>query len=496
MDPLVPGRQEVNRAQNGSRAISPITLSTFFRDVSLEFLWLTLFLLILPASLWILPPLALLSGLVIAVSLGMMQRLVGLFNLKQLTIPAFLYLLYVGVILVPGFFIFNDEITPSRWRFLFGIESVMLTVPLGIWVANLCLGYRRQETTNYFRQPVEPEPLGGSAKHIYLTVLALAFVVVVMNLWETPVVPLLYLIRHPGDFLQVAVLREDSFKLLKSNFTYVYYVVRGTVLPFLIMVAFGRYRRQGQDIWRRWFLISLFLGVSYAAVTVEKSPVAVIAGMIGIFYYLFKGGKLGKTATVLFPLLFLLFPIIVIVLAYSGSEGGTLGAALQAMAARIFYSPAQVVYAYFEVFPSVIPFQHGASLLKLAHLLGWKTVDIPNFVGVYMTEGQDLDTITANSCFIGNFYADFGLPGVVVSGVAAGFIMQFVGVYFCRQPKTVVHLAAYAICFWSLGMLVTSALSTQLLSGGVTFAVLLLWLFRDRERGLAIDHSKALPSSL
>jgi hypothetical protein len=232
-----------------------------------------------------------------------------------------------------------------------------------------------------------------------------------MNLWETPVIPLLYLIFHPGDFLQVALLREDSFKLLTSHFLYAYYVVRTSVLPFLIILALGRYLQQKDLAWRRLFVISLVLGVLYAAVTVEKAPVAAIAAVLGIFYYLFKGGKLGKMATVVFPLLFLSFPIIVVLFAYNGSEAGTLSGALQAMATRIFYSPAEVVYAYFEVFPGVLPFQHGAGMVKLGHLMGWTVIDIPNFVGVYMEGAKDLDTITANTCFIGNFNADFERGG-------------------------------------------------------------------------------------
>lgn len=481
----------MSRVQNCSDPISPIELSSFFREVFLQFSLLALLFLVLPMSLWVLPPLAWLSGLLIVASLWMMHCLVGLFNLRQLTIPAFFYFLYLAVILIPGFFIFNEEITSSRWRFLFGIESVVVTVPLGIWLASLSLGFRRQETTNYFRRAVALEPLGTSANRLYIASLGLALALVLMNLWETPVIPLFFLIRNPGDFLTAAVLREDSFKFLNSNLTYAYYVLRGTVFPFLIMVAFGRYLHQKQEPWRRLFLISLLLGVSYAAVTIEKSHVAATLGLLIVFYYLFKGGNLSKKAAFLVPLLFLSFPLIVLLLAYQGSEGGTLSGALQAIGYRLFYSPAQIVYGYFEVFPAVIPFQHGASIVKLAHLMDWKVVNIPNLVGLYMTEGQgDLDTITANSCFIGNFNADFGLPGVVLGGVLAGFLMQSVNVYLCRKPKTVVNLAAYAICMWAFGLLVASALSTVMLSGGVAFSLVLSWLFRSRGRVLPSDADK------
>jgi len=486
----------VSAAQDRSAGAPALALSSFFREVSLQFLWLALFFLVLPATLWILPPLAVLSGFLIMASLWIMQRLVGLFNLRQLTIPAFFYYLYFAVILVPGFFMFHDEITPSRWRFLFGIESVMLTVPLGIWLANVVLGFRRQETADYYRQPVALEPLGASAKRVYLIFLVLASVLVLINLWETPVIPLVFLIRNPGEFLTAALLREDSFKLLNSKFVYAYSVVRGTVLPFLIMVAFGRYLQHKQRLWRRLFWVSFCLGVFYASITIEKTPVAAILGLLGLFYYLFKSGSIGRVAAVLVPVLFVSFPLVVILLSFQGSEGGTLGGALQAIGERMFSSPAQVVYAYFEVFPTVIPFQHGASLLKLAYLMGWKTVNIPNFVGLYMTDGQGIDTITANSCFIGNFYADFGLPGVVVGGVLAGFCMQLINVYLCRKPKTVVYLAAYAICFWACGILVSSALSTQMLSGGVGFSLLLIWFFRDRDGFRSAHGQKAPPPPL
>jgi uncharacterized membrane protein len=55
--------------------------------------------------------------------------------------------------------------------------------------------------------------------------------------------------------------------------------------------------------------------------------------------------------------------------------------------------------------------------------------------------------------------------------------MQGISMYLCRRPKTAVNLAAHAICIWAFGMLVTTALPTVLLSGGVTFALILAWIF-------------------
>lgn len=471
----------MNRDQDVSAFELGLSLGSFVREISFQLVLLTFLFVGLPLSVWILPPRAWFSGLSIVVSLWMMHHLVDLFNVRRLTIPAFFYFMYFGIILVPGFFIFHEEATPARDRFLFSIDSVLLTVPIGIWLANFLSHFQIKEIAEYFSRPVQQASLKEPNRRLYLTVFLISLGFVILNLWETPVVPLLYLIRHPGDSLEVAFLREDAFKLLTSHFTYVYYVVRMTVLPFLALIAFGRYLRDRHAGWKRLFLISLGTAVFYASLTIEKSPVAAIAGIIGIFYYLFRGGKLGRTATIVIPILFLLFPVVVILLAFSGTEGGTLGSALRAMATRIFYSPADVLYYYFEVFPSVIPFLHGASLPKLAFLLGQKAIDLPNVVGLYMTDGIGIGSVSANACFIGNANADFGLPGVVVQGVLAGLVMQLVSIYFYRKPKTVVSLSASAICYWAFGILVASALTTQMLSGGVAFAFLLAWLFRERQ---------------
>lgn len=454
---------------------------SFFREVLQWFALLVALVVVLPVSLLTLPPLAIFSCLIILISAFLMHRLVGLFELKRLTIPSFFYAIYFIIILIPGFFLYTEEYTSSRGQFLFGVESVLLTVPLGIWLANCCFRFRKQETKSYFRRPVVQEPLDTSSVRSFVIFLIVALVFVAINVIETPVIPLFFLIRNPGEALTAALLREDSFKLLNSHLTYVYSVVRASIFPFLTMLSFGRYLQQKQGIWRGLFWISLISGVLYASLTIEKAPVAAIFGLIFVFYYLFKRGELGATVTTTAVVLFLAFPVMVVLLAYQGSsEGLTLWGAIQAVMVRLVYTPAQVLYAYFQMFPAVIPYQHGAGIAKFAYFMGWKTIDIPNAVGMYMTPGA-IDTVHANGCFIGNLNADFGLPGVVVGGVIAGFLMQAVSIYLFRKPKTIASLAAYAICMLSFGELTISPLPTALLSGGVTFALLLRWYFESRE---------------
>lgn len=454
-----------------------IASSTLVPKKLLAWIWPFLgSLLVLMVGLWISSSLIAVSILVCALSIWMMHGLVDVFNLKRVNICSFFYLIYLAIILIPGFFVFRDETTASRMRYLFGIESVLITVPAGIFLANQILRFRRQEIAAYFDARVDEEPGEESSLGVFVALLVVGLLFVAVNIRQMPAIPLLYLIRNPGEALTVATLREDAFKLLDSPLTYVYYIFRGSVFPFLAMVALGRYRVGKEAIWRNLFWISFLCGVGYAALTIEKSPVATFIGLLFLFSYLLKGGRLNKRAALVFPILFLSFPATVILLAYKGTEGGTVMGLLQAIGDRIFFGPAKIVYAYFELFPTLIPYQHGASLVKLAHLLGWQTIDIPNVVGLYVNGGLGgLSSVSANGCFIGNLNADFGTPGVVIGGVLAGLVMQMVSIYFLRRPKTATNLAGHAACMWSFGLLVASPLPTVLLSGGVAFAIVLAW---------------------
>src|ERR1700683_1407254 len=292
----------------------------FFRQMSGIIFPFLFFFIVLPILAFTLPLIVSVSALVMVTSFWWMHHLVGAFNFRRVNISTFYYWMYVAVIITPGFFIYHDEISPGKWRFLFGIESALLTVPLGIWITNFIYCFSKRETDRYFLRDVENEDFGRAALKPFLILLVASVVLVLVNLIEIPEIPLLYLIRNPGDFLNAALVREDSFKLLNSNFTYAYYVVRGTIFPFLAVLAYGRYRSGGGRNWKRLFWISLTGAVFYASLTIEKLPVAAIFAFLGLFYYLFKGGRMSRLVTIVGPILFVRFPLLVIMLSYGDTK--------------------------------------------------------------------------------------------------------------------------------------------------------------------------------
>src|SRR2546427_11209771 len=90
------------------------------------------------------------AALVIAISVLMMHRSSGLFNLRALTIPALCYWAYLTIVVVPSFFVYADQVEPYRTQYLLSVESALITVPFGVFVVNFLLGFDPSETVQYF----------------------------------------------------------------------------------------------------------------------------------------------------------------------------------------------------------------------------------------------------------------------------------------------------------------------------------------------------------
>lgn len=433
--------------------------------------------------------LALLSAGVLLISKFLTASTVEPFNPRRMTILSFWYVTYLMMIFIPAFFVYHDQVGPYRSAFLFAVESVLITVPVGWIVASKLLKFSRRETEVFFQKPIclARNPARYFIGFCVLSATCLLFLILYIR--AAPVLPILFLFSESGNSRVLALFREESFKLLDSPLTYIFYSVQTYVLPFATLISIGSYLISKRRKWLYTILITLSAGLFFASVTLAKAPVAAIFLVIGFLFYFYRSGAVSYKAIVLCLVLVVVFPIAVVLIAYAG-QGLSVSELLLGLADRLFYKPAEVVYYYFEVFPSHVGYAHGRSIGMLSRLLGWKYFDTPNYVGVYGFLGG-IDTVSANGAFIGNLNADFGPWGVIVGGVVAGWIMQSIHIYLVRRDKTIPCLACYSLivlAFWSLQ---STALPVVLASDGVLPLVLILFLF---ERW--INNKRAILSPL
>lgn len=422
-------------------------------------------------------------------SIPLMRAATGL-SLRRWTIPVVFWWTYVAMIFAPSFFVFVNHAHPAKSHYFLSVMSVLLTVPLGVGAMNIMTSFRKSEIKAFWDKPVQERKIDVSSALVYSLILAAAVGLVIMYFGEVEKIPLFYMIRNPGSYLELVELREKSFKLLDSPFYYAYYVFRGLVFPFLILLALGNFLFSRQRKWLIFFLVSLGFGVFYAALSAAKLPVAAILLMSLLFYVFFKG-RVRRKFYITAVVLLLVWPVVVI-LSFQFGQGVTPGRALLSIGQRLFYYPAEDIYYYFEYFPHQHDYLHGRSMGKIAWLTGQEYFDTPNMVGRY-AHPEFVETINMNAGFIGDLNADFGLPGVLAGGILAGLIMQGIQIYLCRRRKTILTMALFVFMTYTFWLLHSTSLPVVLLSNGVMFAFILVWLVGLAESFFVASVKRLLP---
>jgi oligosaccharide repeat unit polymerase len=417
---------------------------------------------------------AIFSCLLLAGSFALAEKCYDVFNPRRITVGSFWYLTYLAMIFIPAFFVFSDQVAPYRSSFLFGVETVLLTVPLGWWIVSYCLAFSPIENEVFFLRPVESLGHAKRFNTAYAVLLVAALFFTALYLRTVPAVPLFHLIRGSSDYLELALLREDSFKLLNSRFVYIFYLVRGVVYPLLIALACATYLFSRQRKWLRTFVLVLCLGVFFAALSIAKSPVAAIFLILSFLYYYHHKGAPSRKIVAAFLILILAFPLATVMGAYRDTDVGLLDATA-GLGRRLFYIPAETVYFYFEMFPKDTAYLHGRTIGKLAWLVGATPADVTQTVAQFSTS-EGLETDTANAAFLANWHADFGLFGVLLGGVLTGAIMQVFHIALVRRRKNPITVAIYAFLVFVFWLLHSTSLPIVLLSDGAIPALALAWI--------------------
>jgi oligosaccharide repeat unit polymerase len=411
------------------------------------------------------------SAAVLLVSYTVIRRVCDPLNPRKLSLLGFWYVGFLVTNFLPAFFVYADQEGPYRGTFIDAVLLTLITVPLGALLSDFVWKFRATESDAFFDAPFEWPQIPRKLTRAYLFIAAVVLAISVAYVVEVPSIPLVHLIRS-GDYSELILLREESFKLLDSHLLLAYYLLKALLYPYLIMVSLGAYLVTREKKWLRIFIASFVAGLLYNSLTLAKAPVANMILVLALFYYYYRGRALSLKGLLIAVVLFLAFPVVILV-----ALGGTAGSfsvvdALIGISERIFYIPAELLYYYFEVFPAHVHYLHGGTSPRVAEILGQQFFDVENFVGIYAYRDV-LESVAAPSAFIGYLNADFGMPGVILGGLFAGATMETFHVYIARRRKTILTVACYSFLTFAFLFLNLTALPTVLGGNGAILAVLL-----------------------
>ncbi|HLW60861.1 MAG TPA: O-antigen polymerase, partial [bacterium] len=280
-------------------------------------------------------------------------------------------------------------------------------------------------------------------------------------------IPLVELLKlHGRGFDQ---LRIHSLVALNSPLRYAYAVLIEVVYPSLVAIAFGSWLHTRTIAWLVLLVLTACGGAVSAGASGARSGIAVILVVALATLYLYRKGRVGRNFVLWSLGVVLVFPVAITVALYHTD----VLYALRLIGVRLFYTPAYIQYLYFQLVPGHIGYLHGRTSPIFAWLTGQGYFDLPRYVVRIPWPGAPVDA-TASGPFIGDFYVNFGVPGVMLGGVLAGVVMQLLQIWLVRHRKTITSLAVYAFLLYVFSTLSYRPLQVILWSGGVFF-VLLIW---------------------
>jgi hypothetical protein len=362
--------------------------------------------------------------------------------------------LYILLVAVPAYSVFFDKDGAARRTYLLAAESALVTIPIGVGLAQRNQADSERHRQQIHRQGRQPVVLGMRPDRLvrFCRVgLPFAALSVAAYLMVVDSVPLFDLLRAEGSSAHAyALLREDSFKLLPLPLYAYFESIRMIFLPMLSMVSLGIYLSTRQRKWMVHFGLTAGLTVFFSALSLAKAPPLIFLVMCGTYWFLARGCRIPAWGVVAVVALGSIFPIYVV-----SAVGGNTAPDLADVAAtvrdlvmrRLLYLNAEILYYYFDIFPASSHFLWGQSIRLVSWLSAQPAVLLPNYVylDVYGSLPEALESGWANTVFLGGLWADFGWLGVLVGPVLVGAALEKLQHSTLRLGKTVVGVTCHVI---------------------------------------------------
>lgn len=329
-------------------------------------------------------------------------------------------------------------------------------------------------------------------KLIFVALLFVFTLIFIHQLIFLPTLPIFLLFQNvTGE--ELALAREDSFKLNDSPFVYLWHFNRMIFAPLVTLSAYLIYANEivSPRRWQAVFIIVTIFACINSSLSSALAPVAMIFLMIFLIRnYSLK--KVSRQYTALMMVVVLAFPILV---EFVFSDGDILASATNT-ALKVFNRFSIETFdrtlLYFDLFPYSQDYLGGSTNRLFTIFTGNEFYNVQNYAFLYYVENIMGDQLrehlmygSLNANFIGYMNADFGLMGVVISSAVMGIILTYFEMRMMKLEKNIFVLSLYimlVIIFWK--MMGTQPASILVGHGGIL--MLLLSIALSRAGGISV----------
>lgn len=401
----------------------------------------------------------------------------GLSGIRILSIPSTIYISYTVFIAIPSLFVPLVEDTTYLVPFYLSVYQFYILFPLGLLFINHIQPIDQIQVKSLYNGSLEKSKIDYLMYELLIILFTISIGIMLLYIIRVDVIPLFVMISNPKAYLYLFALREDAMKVLEVSFVekYLFSWLKSILFPIGIIGSLflvTLYKKRKHVI---LFSLFLFFGILNNSLTVAKAPTASLMLSIIAFFFLLKN-KIELRFLLFSTLLIFLFPIIVVNFTNLPQNRDPLNL-FTSMLLRLFYIPVEALYQHFIVFPDIHPFLKGQGTNMFSWLYMGETFDVSNFVS-RIWWNDPTTTGYANAIFIGGFWADFGLIGVMIASFLIGvfthvlyrFTLQIAG-----YKKDIVYMT---ISCSTIGLFTFSFISinftTLLLTKGILVLIIVM----------------------
>jgi len=371
----------------------------------------------------------------------------------------------------------------SRFYGWLAVQYTMIMMPLGMLFVVMLFGYKNNRAIfqKYVHAPIIPllSPKDNYIKYslyIFYTISILSVLYVMITL---KTIPLSGIFQGLGQET-LNILRQDASRNFPGNL-YIKNIFALGLTPILSYIAFSYYKMTKNKIDLYWFILLFIASFMILTYNIAKAPF--IQYLLGfIFLNILINGRIQRKTLIILSII-ILGLLVTVYLLLAGSSGisfthlfhyntGILG--------RIILSQAAGTYLNFDLFPHIYDHIGFNSVSHfLSNLFGLEYSERSSrliMMHIYPQRVANGTIGVANSLFIGEAWANFGLIGVLLAPFYVGMLIQSIYMFFLSTPKTPLFLGLFT--FFSYKGSVTGGFNDYIYNMSyITLVFIFLWIY-------------------
>jgi oligosaccharide repeat unit polymerase len=390
---------------------------------------------------------------------------------NHMTLPSFFMLMYMILVPFGAITTFEQMDHPIRHTYLLAMQSVFVTFPLGIVLANAVVKNPSRILRGYVGSQMEVTQNDLRFKPIFKILLLSAIPILLSYFLYSEYVQLIEVIRNYPTNIDVVTLKFAGVDDLPRVVQFAFELLRRFLLPLCALYAYLMSVATQKSGWRIAFPVLFVFTLFVSSLTLDRAPPLALIVMF-ILAYLLRQRKTQLTSIFKTRLLIIFVAAMTVggfisVLQYQ-SEFDIQKIATDTwyvFSYRILQDAPYMASRAFEAFNDSSTFLYGSSMRILSVLPGFH----------YVESGTSINYAAAPVGFVADLWRNFGWFGVVAGTILIGFAYQMIQLkLFLRKTTLTVSLNVVLLvgCIWIIHGNVFGVMSTSVLLFGVLFSVL------------------------